>query len=190
MKTHGGTPHTPEICKIELREISDYMENFIANVVNDRVGNVNRKGKHHSSIIGTPLIPISLSNIAPPVLYITLGIVLKLFEMILSEVRKLDCNHIPEVQKVIEQKWKAESKKLKEKNNDMYKLCDKLLDLINIKERFTAKLENNISELDKVAKICSGRAKKQKIQPCSGFLCLASQFDNKLEWVQCDHGED
>ena len=161
MKTHGGTPHTPEICKIELREISDYMENFIANVVDDRVGNVNRKGKHHSSIIGTPLIPISLSNIAPPVLYITLGIVLKLFEMILSEVRKLDCNHIPEVQKVIEQKWKAGSKKLKEKNNDMYKLCDKLLDLINIKERFMAKLENDISELDKVAKICSGRVKKQ-----------------------------
>ena len=191
LKTHGGTPHTPESCKIELREISDYMENFIANVVDDRVGTVNRKGKHHFSIIGTPLIPItSLANIVPPVLHITLGVVLKLFEMILTEVRKLDCNRITEVQKEIEKEWEAGSNELKEKENVMYKLCDKLLDLMNFKERFEAKFDNDISELDKVAKICSGRNKKQKIQPCSGFLCLASQFDDKLEWVQCDQCED
>ena len=85
---HGGTTYTPENCKIELRKISDYMENFIA-VVSEKVVNVNRKGKHHSSIIGSPLIPItSLSNIVPPVMHITLGIVLKLFEMILCEDRK------------------------------------------------------------------------------------------------------
>ena len=191
LKTHGGTPHTPESCKIELREISDYMENFIANVVDDRVGTVNRKGKHHFSIIGTPLIPItSLSNIVPPVLHITLGIVLKLFEMILSEVRKLDCNRITEVQKEIEKEWEAGSNELKEKENVMYKRCDKLLDLMNFKERFEAKFDNDISELDKVAKICSGRNKRQKIQPCSGFLCLALQFDDKLEWVQYDQCED
>ena len=123
-------------------------------------------------------------------LHITLGIVLKLFEMILSEVRKLDCNHITEVQKEIEKEWEADSTKLKEKQNDMYKLCDKLLDLMNFKERFVAKLHNDISELDKVTKICSGLAKKQKIQLCKGFLCLAFQFDDKLEWVQCDHCED
>ena len=191
LKTHGGTPHTPENCKIELRGISDYMENFIANVVDDRIGTVNRKGKHHSSIIGTPLIPInSLSNIIPSVLHITLGIVLKLFQIILSEVRKLDCNRITEVQKEIEKEWEAGSNELKEKENVMYKLCDKLLDLMNFKECFEAKFDNDISELDKVAKICSGRNKKQKIQPCSGFLCLASQFDDKLEWVQCDQCED
>ena len=191
LKTHGGTLHTPESCKVELREISDYMENFIANVVDDRVGTVNRKGKHHSSIIGTPLISItSLSNIVPPVLHITLGIVLKLFEVILSEVRKLDCNRITEVQKEIEKEWEAGSNELKEKENAMYKLCDKLLDLMNFKERVEAKFDNDISELDKVAKICSGCNKKQKRQPCSGFLCLASQFDDKLEWVQCDQCED
>ena len=32
--------------------------------------------------------------------------------------------------------------------------------------------------------------KKQKMKPCSVFLCLASQFDDTLEWVQCDHCED
>ena len=87
LKMHGGTPHTPENCKIELREISDFMQNFVPNVLDDRLGTINRKGKHYS-IIGTHLIPItSLSNIVPPVLYITLGIVLKLFEIILFEVR-------------------------------------------------------------------------------------------------------
>ena len=43
------------------------MENFVANVVDYRVGTVNKKGKHHCSIIGTSLIPITLlSNTAPP----------------------------------------------------------------------------------------------------------------------------
>ena len=78
-------------------------------------------------------------------LHITLGIVWKLFEMILSEVRKLDCNHITAAQKQIEKEWKAENNKLKEKKNDMYQLCDKLLDLVNSKG-FAEKLENNISE--------------------------------------------
>ena len=103
MRTHGGTPHTPEHCKIELREISDYIENFIVNVFDDRVGNVNNKGKYHSSITGTPLIPInSVSNIVQRVLHITLAIVFKLFEMILSEVRRPDRNQITEVQIKIE----------------------------------------------------------------------------------------
>ena len=69
------------------------MENFVANVVDHRVGAVNKKEKHDFSIIGTPLISITtLLNILPSVLHITLGIVLKLFEMILPEVWKLDCN--------------------------------------------------------------------------------------------------
>ena len=103
LKTQGGTPDTIENCKIELMEISDFMKNFVANVVDHRVGTVNKKGKHHFSIIGNPLCPITTpSTILPPVLHITLGIVLKLFEMILSEVRKLNCNHITELQKFFE----------------------------------------------------------------------------------------
>ena len=51
-------------------------------------------------------------------------------------------------------------------------MCDKLLDLMNFKGPFMTKLHNDISKLDQVAKICSGRVKKQKIKPCSAFLCL------------------
>ena len=64
----------------------------------------------------------------------------------------------------------------------MYKLCDILLDLTNFKEGFMTKLNNNISELDAIAKLCSGLVQKQKkLEPCSAFSCLASQFDDKLE---------
>ena len=142
LKTHGGTPHTLENCKIELMEISDFKQNFAANV-EDRVGTVNRKGKHHFSIIGVPLIPItSLSNIVPPVLHITLGIVLKLFEMILSEIWKLDCNHITEIQKLFEKERELNNKELRAKEDDKYQLCDKLLDFMNCKECFMTKFQS------------------------------------------------
>ena len=85
------------------------------------MGTVNKKVKHHFSIIGTPLISItSLSSIVPPVLHITFSIVLNLFEMLLSEVRKLDCNHITEVQKIFEKEWEVNSNELKEKEDDRY----------------------------------------------------------------------
>ena len=45
LKTHRDTPHTPKNCKKELREICDFMENFLSNVVDYRVGTVNKKGK-------------------------------------------------------------------------------------------------------------------------------------------------
>ena len=123
-------------------------------------------------------------------LHITFGIVLNLFEMLLSEVRKLDCNHITEVQKCFEKEWEINSNELKEKEDDRYILCHKLLHLMDLKERFMAKLHNDISELNQVAKICSGCVEKQKIKPCSAFLRLASEFDDKVEWIQCDQCED
>ena len=110
--------------------------------------------------------------------------------MLLSEVRKLDCNHITDVQNFFEKEWEVNSNKLKEKEDDRYILCDKLLDLMDFKERFMAKLHNDISELNQVAKLCSGRVKKLKIEPCCAFLRLASQFDDKIEWLQCDQCED
>ena len=59
-KTYGRTPHTLESCVIELREISDFMEHFAANVVVDRVETVIRKRKYHASVNGPPLLFLSL----------------------------------------------------------------------------------------------------------------------------------
>ena len=46
--------------------------------------------------------------------------------------------------KKIEMEWEVNSNELKEKENDRYNLCDKLLDLMNFKGRFMAKLHNDI----------------------------------------------
>ena len=50
----------------------------------------------------------------------TVSIVLKLFEMILSEIRKLDCSHITEVQINFGKEWEVNSNKLKGKEYDKY----------------------------------------------------------------------
>ena len=144
-KTHSSTPHNPENCNAKLREISDFMENFVANVADDRVGTNKKKRKHDISIIGTLLICItSPSNIVSLVLHITLGIVLKLFEMILSEVRKLDWDHFTEVQKKFEKEWEVNSNELKRKEDDRYKLFENLLDFMKFTERLMAKFHKNI----------------------------------------------
>ena len=81
------------------------------------------------------------------------------------------------------------SNELKGKEDDTYKLFDKLLDFMYCKGCFMAKF-HNISELDQFAKICSGCVKIEKIELCSAFLCYASQFSDKVEWVQHDKRED
>ena len=57
LKIHGGTPYNPENCKTELREISDLMETFVANVVDDRVETVNNKGNIILVSLGPLLFP-------------------------------------------------------------------------------------------------------------------------------------
>lgn len=87
--------------------------------------------------------------------------------MVLTEIRKLDCNHINVVCQKIEKDWKAGSNLLIEKKDDMlYKLCGNFLDPLNSEECVMAKLSNNKFELGDVAKICNCREKqtnKQKI---------------------------
>ena len=61
----------------------------MANVVDDRGGATNfaKRGKHHLSIVASPCFPIlKLSNVVPPVLHITLGITLKLFNMLCASM--------------------------------------------------------------------------------------------------------
>ena len=46
------------------------------------------RGKLHKSIVSSPVFPIlSLGNAVPPVLHVTSGIVLKMFNMLVEDVR-------------------------------------------------------------------------------------------------------
>ena len=50
------------------------------------------RGKLHKSIVSSLVFPISsLGNAVPPVLHITLGIVLKMFNMLLEHVESRLC---------------------------------------------------------------------------------------------------
>ena len=79
---HGGVQHTPETCPLVLRTVDEIRENHVTNVVDDKMdGNeqaMAARGELYKSIISSLMFPISsLGNVVPPVLHITLGVVLK-----------------------------------------------------------------------------------------------------------------
>ena len=68
-------------------------------------------GKLHKSIISGPVFPfVSLGNVIPPVLHITLGIVLKLFKMFLERVKSQDCTSNESGTQTNEDERKAKSR--------------------------------------------------------------------------------
>ena len=88
-------PNTPETCPLVLRTVDEIREHHVANVVDDRINGSDRamalRGKLHKSILSGLVFPISsLGNVVPPVLHITLGIVLKMFNMLVKHVKSQD----------------------------------------------------------------------------------------------------
>ena len=161
LRNHGSGPHTPEICKIELRTIEEIKEHHVANVLDDRgdshqVCSLAIRGKHHKSIVSSPIFPIMfLENVVPPVLHITLGIVLKLFKMLLNHAKSQESQSVePHHENECAKEWQEESKEFVEKENIFKKVCCKVLDLLNFKARFLAKFESETDEkLDEIAKL-------------------------------------
>ena len=91
LQQHGGKPHTPTHCSlINDRKISDIVGSAEENIADMRT-DVRKSGKDHMSIIRCPIFPLNdLFQLAPPILHINLGICLKLFNLLLKFVRKLD----------------------------------------------------------------------------------------------------
>ena len=91
LQSHGGSPHTPDHCDIPIRNVQELEGCFNENLSDNRGSgdfhpdlNLNKTERHHSSVSRRNLC---LENIIPPVLHITLGIVLKLFKLLLSKCR-------------------------------------------------------------------------------------------------------
>ena len=115
------------------------------------------RGKLHESIISSPVFPIvSLGNVVPPVLHNTLGILLKLFKMLLERVKSQDYTSNESGTQANEDEWKAKSKELLEWEGKYKIVCEKILDLLNITERYSAK---TVEELDEIAKLSSSACK-------------------------------
>ena len=96
LQGHGGLPHGPKHEKYPLRTLEEMEGHYNANLCETRGGkkgylDLSSTGKHHESIRGRNLMKfIPLENVVPPVLHITLGIVLRLFNKLLSQCRILD----------------------------------------------------------------------------------------------------
>ena len=91
LRNHSGTVHTPEDCLIPERAIEDLEASYDENLVDDRASGLHKRGKFHKSIIRRALFPIkSLSHVVPPVLHIKLGIVLKLYQILLLKTQQND----------------------------------------------------------------------------------------------------
>ena len=81
LRKHPDHPHVPIQCSFSRRELTSYHQNFSESLCDDR-GSGDRRaiGKHHESVFDRPIFPIkSLDFVVPPVLHITLGIVMNGF---------------------------------------------------------------------------------------------------------------
>ena len=82
LRNHGGRPHTPHNCDIEMRTVEHYVTSYNENLCDDR-----DNGKHHYNVCEQMLIPIQ--DLVPPVLHIMLGITLLLYNSLLQFCQQL-----------------------------------------------------------------------------------------------------
>ncbi|XP_065652994.1 uncharacterized protein LOC136080300 [Hydra vulgaris] len=96
LRNHASMPHTPANCNILRRTIQSLESAYNENLCEDRQGgNLRALGKFHNSIIAPVIFPIiTLDNVVPPVLHIMLGVVLKLYKLLLKECKTLDCQAV------------------------------------------------------------------------------------------------
>ena len=68
LRNHGGNPHTPLTCNVELRTVDDYQLNYNENLCDDRCnGNMKENGNYHNSVVEQMLFPIKdLKFVVPP----------------------------------------------------------------------------------------------------------------------------
>ena len=115
LRNHSGKSHTPENYQIELRTMQSIKNNFNENLAQGGTKiDMRKTGKEHESVVRRSVLPLkSLDSVVPPVLHLTLGIVLKLYKVLVSELHGLDEKETKTTrtkdQKAIGKLWKAAS---------------------------------------------------------------------------------
>ena len=189
LREHEGKPHTPNDCSfIKDRIIQDSIgaaqENIAAGLEN-----VKKSGKWHMSMVKIPLFPISsYLQVAPPILHINLGICLKLFNLLLNFVRKLDTEeggHIFDYD--VAQKQFQYSERLIEIQNEVSSLAREYIDFKNIEDRL--KHVGNKVKLDELAIACyvNKTSKDSDFECCEPIHdCIVTAYDEDALEVQCE----
>ena len=199
LRNHGGRPHNPQNCiGIVKRSVDEVEALYNENLCEDRQTNDTRKtGKFHGNFFHRFVFPIkSLDFVVPPILHIMLGIVLKLFNLLLERCREIDSSegYAAQCEEAKEQKalYDRESEKLR----DLEKKCRTLgcdyVDLYNFKERLEAALSGNFEEIDAIASASDSHSKRRvkKVESCTGLKCLISGRDEDIFWILCSSCEE
>ena len=182
-----GSPHTPNHCSIPLRTSENYLENYNENLARGK-SELNKHGKDHMSVIGRQAFPIlSLNNVVPAILHIKLGVVLRLFEMMIAACREIDntVTHFQEKLESMHRNWLEKSFELEEMNKNLRALGETFVDFCNLKERFLAKQSGDEDRLKSIAYAENKkRLSKGTPESCQSLLCVMTCYDPQF-WIEC-----
>ena len=152
LRNHSGTAHTPKDCLIPERTIEDLEDSYNENLV-ERGGGLHKTRKFHESVISRLLFPIkSLSHVLPPILHTKLGIVLHLYQILLSKTQENDYIERSTARAGQEKKLERESEKLLEKEAELLHSGCVFIDFENLNDHFKSKLSKDWSKIDDIAK--------------------------------------
>ena len=141
--------------------------------------------KSLESVAPTPTPPPT-----PHVLHLSLGIVLKLYKVLVSELQGLDEKETKTTrtkdQKAIGKLWKAASIKLQEKEQELSSSGSEHLELRNLADRFLHALSGNQGGVDTIAMHENdSKATRQNNDNCDSLCCAISDFDFDVNWLKC-----
>ena len=187
LRNYSGTAHTPEDCQITEKIIEDLEASYNENLVDDRAGGHHKRGKSHESITSRPLFPIQkLSHVVPSALHIKLGIVLKLYQILLSKTQQKDNIETSTARVDQEKKWECESEKLLEKEAELLHSGCVFIGLKNLKDHFETRLSEDWLALDNISKRSYNKPNKEtENEECKSVVCYISKYDSNINWMEC-----
>ena len=197
LQSHGGRPHTPKTCNIEERTVAHYAQSWSENLSDTRNNNnLRENGKYHYSVIENMLVPLkSLANVVPPGLHIMFGIVLNIYNMILTECRKLDeldgsDEVAAEEKEILSNEWEVKSIELENKLQQLTEIGEAVVDLENRYARISAIVSGDVKRNSELAKLSElgkkGSRKKRTLDKCKSAYCCITTSDENVNWVLCD----
>ncbi len=154
-------------CNFEKREVESFITDLAENILHSGgiPETLSKNGKHHHSVVGNILVqPSDMGHVCPPVLHITLGLVLKFLGILTKWVRSVDNSNIGEE---LQQALDTAMVLLYESQHELNDLKEQLQDVGSLLQKLLGK-ESKLKESDE----------------CEAIHCIASKSDRDM--VCCD----
>ena len=115
-----------------------------------------------------------------------MGIVLKLYQILLSKTQEKDNIETSTDRADQEEKWECESEKLLEKEAELLHSGCVFIDFENLKDRFQGKLSEDWSMIVDIAKRSYNKPNKDfENERCKSVVCCVSKYDSNINWIEC-----